>query len=171
MTRRASAHILLLFALALGPTMTTGDAKAATTAPLNINYTLVARATLNLTPATINFPDGDPTSLPSVAATENPVVVTAKIRKDPSAALLATLVCQGGPLVSGGDQIPSSGITWTATGTGFTGGTLSSATPQQVGNWTTSGTYIGNLNFRLANLWTYAIGSYTGSITYTLTAP
>ncbi len=139
--------------------------------PVTTNYNIGARAKLTVSPSTINFPDADPTLVPLVAATENPVVVTVKIRKDPSAAVTATLVCQGGPLVSGGDTIASSNITWTAAGTGFTGGTLNSATPQTVGSWSASGSYAGNLVFRLNNLWSYATGTYTGSITYTLTAP
>lgn len=169
---RRSLHLNIAFmGLMSGLSLCASDTDAASTMPLTINYALVAQAKLSITPATINFADFDPTSMPLVSASENPVQVTVKIRKDPSAALLATLVCQGGPLVSGGDTILSSSISWTAAGTGLVAGTLSSSTPQAVGNWTASGNYTGTLNFSLANLWTYSIGTYTGSILYTLTAP
>lgn len=171
MKRSALSNILIFLGIAAGFAVSATIAGAASTQPLTMNYSLIARANLTITPSTINFPDADPTLSPLVAAAENPVVVTAKFRKDPSAALTATLVCQGGPLVSGADAIPSSGVTWTATGTGFTGGTLSNITPQQVGSWTASGNYSGSLNFKLSNLWTYAVGNYSGNVTYTLTAP
>jgi hypothetical protein len=149
----------------------TSDADAASSLTMTTNYNLAARAKLSITPATINFADSDPTAVPLISATENPVQVTVKIRKNPSAAALATLVCQAGPLVSGTNTIPSSNISWTATGTGLVPGTLSSSTPQTVGTWPASGNYTGSLNFKLTNLWTYSIGTYTGSIIYTLTAP
>lgn len=148
-----------------------GVVEAANSQPFMTNYNISARAKLSITPATINFSDADPTLVPIVSATENPVLVTVKIRKDPSVALTATLVCQGGPLLSGSDSIASGNISWTASGTGFTGGTLSSTSPQTVGTWTSSGVYTGNLVFQLSNLWSYATGNYTGNVTYTLTAP
>lgn len=146
-------------------------AHAANPQPMTINYSVSARAKISVTPSTINFPDSNPVLVPQVSATENPVQVTVKFRKDPSAAVTATLIAQGGPLTSGGNTIASSNITWTASGSGFVGGTLSSSTPQAVGSWSASGAYTGNLTFRLNNLWTYATGTYTGSITYTVTAP
>jgi hypothetical protein len=157
--------------LVYGLAFCAADGNTASTQSMTINYSLTSRAKLSITPTTINFADSDPTSVPLISANENPVQVTVKIRKDPSAAIAATLVCQGGPLVSGGNTIPSSNISWTATGTGLVAGTLSNSTPQTVGSWTAAGNYIGSLNFKLANLWTYSIGSYTGSILYTLTAP
>lgn len=169
--RRSLLLQIAFTALISGLAFGTSDADAASTMSLTTSYTLAARAKLSITPATINFADADPTSVPLVYATENPVQVTVRIRKDPSAALLATLVCQGGPLVSGANTILSSNISWTAAGTGLVAGTLSSSTPQTVGSWTASGNYTGTLNFSLVNLWTYSIGTYTGSILYTLTAP
>ncbi len=171
MTRFFPSHTPVLLCIVLGLAMGATDAKAASSQPLTINYALAARVSLTLSPTTVNFPDTDPTTVPAVPAAENPVMVTAKFRKDPATVLTATLVCQGGPLVSGADTIPASSVTWSATGTGFTGGTLNNAAPQPVGSWTGSGAYTGNLNFSLANLWSYPVGNYTGNITYTLTAP
>lgn len=168
--RRLPHPYIALIGLISGLVFCTADANAASTGSMTINYYVAARANLTITPATINFADMAPTSSPLVPAKENPVQVTVKIRKDPAAAAF-TLTCQGGPLVSGADVIPSSGISWTASGTGLVAGTLSSSTPQAVGSWTASGNYNGSLNFNLSNLWTYSIGTYTGSILYTLTAP
>jgi hypothetical protein len=50
-------------------------------------------------------------------------------------------------------------------------GQLSSATPQTVGSWNSSGAHTGFLTFQLDNLWSYTTGTYSGSIQYTLTAP
>lgn len=162
--------ISILVVLALACAADTGS--CANPQAITFSYPLAARAKLNITPATINFPDADPTLFPSVSAAENPIQAAVRIRKDPSAALTATLVCQmTTPLTSGADTIPASAISWTATGSGFNGGTMNSATPQLVGVWTTSGAYLGNLTFRMNNLWTYATGSYSGTILFTLTAP
>jgi hypothetical protein len=85
--------------------------------------------------------------------------------------LPATLYCQGGPLISGADVIAAGNISWTASGPGLNGGTLSDVTPQPVAGWAASGTYTGSLAFFLNNLWAYAPGNYSGSVTFTLTAP
>lgn len=161
----------IIFCACVAAAVFPGISLAANPQPFTINYNLNARARITVTPSTINFPDSNPVLVPQISATENPIQVTVKFRKNPSAAVTATLVCQGGPLISGANTIASSNITWTATGTGFSGGTLSSSAPQQVGSWGASGVYAGNLTYRLDNLWTYATGTYTGSITYTVTAP
>ena len=67
--------------------------------------------------------------------------------------------------------IPASAITWTATGTGFLAGTLSKLTPVSVGQWTGSGVRSGTQTFSFLNSWTYATGTYTCVLTYTLTGP
>lgn len=169
--RRTPHLCIACIGLISGLVFCAADANAASAGTMAITYNVAARANLTITPATINFADMDPTSVPQVPARENPVQVTVKIRKDPAAAIAATLTCQGGPLVSGTDVIPSSSISWSASGTGLVAGTLSSSTPQAVGSWTAVGNYNGSLNFNLSNLWTYSIGTYTGSILYTLTAP
>ena len=62
-------------------------------------------------------------------------------------------------------------ITWTSTGAGFVAGTLSSTAPVTVGTWTGSGSRSGTQILMFQNLWTYASGTYTASLTYTLSAP
>jgi hypothetical protein len=139
--------------------------------PVTLTYAVNGAAKLTISPGSIVFPDADPSHVPLIPATDNPVNVTVKIRKEPSTATLATLVCQCTPLTSGPDSIPASNITWTATGQGFQAGTLNSSLPQQAGSWPLSGSFSGTFNFYLRNLWTYSVGSYTGTIVYTLAAP
>ena len=144
---------------------------ATTTSNLTVNTTIAARAILILGSASVNFPDSDPTSVLSIGATENPVSVTARIRT--GSASVATLTAQtGGDLVSGGNTIAISNVTWTGTGTGFSAtGTMNKSVGQSVGSWTGSGEQIGSNSFFLVNSWNYATGVYTATVTYTLTAP
>lgn len=65
--------------------------------------------------------------------------------------------------------IPVGNITWSATGTGFVGGTLS-VDPQTVASGAGSGTFTGSLSFVMLNEWTYPTGTYSDTITYTATA-
>jgi hypothetical protein len=137
---------------------------------LSLTYQIPSLAKLTITPSTINFPDADPSLFAQVPASENPVTIAVKFRKTPNAPAV-TLVCTGGPLTSGASSIAAGNIRWTATGTGFTAGQLSSTTPQTVGSWNATDSYTGYLTFQLDNLWSYATGTYGGSILYTLTAP
>lgn len=143
---------------------------ATTTSNLTVNTTIAARAVLVLGSASVNFPDSDPTSVPSIGATENPVNITARIRTG-SASVSTLTALTGGDLVSGGDAILINNVTWTATGAGFTAGTMDKTVGQPVGSWTGSGEQVGTNNFFLANNWNYATGAYTATVTYTLTAP
>ena len=140
------------------------------TANLAINATINARAKLTLSTNTINFPDADPDATPSIPGAENAISVTVKIRTGSSSS--STLTHQAaGNLISGSNSIPVSNVTWTASGSGFSSGTMSTSGAQTVGSWTRSGTQNGTLNFFLANSWSYTAGTYTVSSTYTLTAP
>ena len=137
---------------------------------MNVNVTINARAKLTLSTNTINFPDADPDAMPSIPASENAVTVTVKVRTGYSSS--ATLTHQAaGNLASGSSTIPIGNVTWMATGSGFSSGTMSSTTAQTVGAWTGSGTQSGTLNFSLANSWSYTVGTYSVSSTYTVTAP
>lgn len=137
---------------------------------LTINAVVAARAKLVISPTIINFPDADPDLTPSISATENSVNVLANVRT--SAAGVSTLTCQAnGDLVSGGDNIPISNVTWTAGGVGYVAGTMNSGAAQNVGSWTGSGANIGTMDFFLANSWLYNIGNYSQTVAYTLTAP
>jgi hypothetical protein len=137
---------------------------------LTINATVAARAKLVLAPTTINFPDADPDLVPSIAANENSVNVLANVRT--STLGVSTLTClANGNLDSGSNQIAISNVSWTAGGAGYVGGTMNNAVAQAVGSWAGSGARVGTMNYFLANSWAYATGSYTQTVTYTLTAP
>ncbi|MGD0915385.1 MAG: hypothetical protein ABSB22_02900 [Thermodesulfobacteriota bacterium] len=149
----------------------TGNVFAASaTQPLTINATVANTAKLSLGVATIAFPDADPDTVPSIAATQNPVNVTAKAKTTTNGAVTLTVVT-GGDLTSGSDTILIGNVTWTVTGAGFVAGTMNKTTAQSAGSWTGSGSRAGTFSYDLANSWAYATGSYTATATYTLTAP
>lgn len=159
-------------ALALAGLLVPAQADAAqATQNLTINATVAARATLTLGSATINFPDADPDAVPSIGAIENPVPVTAKVRTGATSTPTLTVLA-GGDLTSGTDTIPISNVTWTAGAAPFVGGTMSAATAQSAATFGTgSGSYSSTFSYFLANSWAYNTGSYTATVTYTLTAP
>ena len=155
---------LLMLGLA-GPAHAVTDTKT-----LTVNATVSATASLTLGVAAINFAAANPGTTPSIAATENPVSVTANAQTSATGAV--TLTClAGGDLTAGSDTIAISNVTWTATGTGFVAGTMNKTTAQSAGSWTGSASHSGTFSYSLANSWSYASGSYTATITYTLTAP
>ncbi|MBN1458130.1 MAG: hypothetical protein JXA57_01250 [Armatimonadetes bacterium] len=136
---------------------------------LTINATVSAKAKLTLGVAAINFADADPDSVPSIAATENPVSVTVKAQTGGGSSITLTVQADG-DLESGTDTIDVSNVTWTATGAGFVAGTMDTAA-QTAGSWTGPGRYDGTFSYQLANSWDYAAGSYSQTVVYTLTAP
>jgi hypothetical protein len=134
-----------------------------------LTITIASRVSLTLGMGTINFPAAHPDLVPSVPANENPVTVTISVHASSSA--IVTLTClAGGDLVSGSNTISAGAVSWTATGTGFLSGTMSRTSAQPAGQWTGLGTRSGTFSFRLANSWNYAVGAYSTSVVYTLTA-
>lgn len=79
-------------------------------------------------------------------------------------------VLAGGDLTSGRNTIGIGNVTWTATGTGFSAGTMSAAAAQAVGAWSGSGSRSGTMSFSLTNNWNYAVGNYTATAVFTLSA-
>ena len=140
---------------------------------VNADSTCSAQLTINTT--SITFHNASPSSTPSVPAAENPVHVTASVQINDLGTVTLTALA-GGDLISGPHAIPVDKVTWTVTGSGgnnggFIAGTMSKQSPKLVGSWTTSGTYYGDFSFFLANSWSYATGTYTQTVTYTLIAP
>lgn len=163
--------VSLVGVICLGMLLMAGGAFAASTdQPLTINATVSSTAKLAINPVAINFPNADPDS--GAIPADNPVTVTAKVKTGSSSKPTLTLLAGGPSLVSGGDNIPISNITWTAASP-FTGGTMNNSLAQPVDNtWTGSGVRgPGNLTFSLANSWNYATGTYSQTSTFTLTAP
>jgi hypothetical protein len=74
-------------------------------------------------------------------------------------------------LLTGLSSIPAGNVSWTATPAPFTSGTLSTSAQTLAtgaGNVTTIA--YANLTFNLKNLWTYATGTYSHTIVFTLSA-
>ena len=91
---------------------------------------MASSAQLTLSPLTINFPDADPSTVTSIPATQNPVSVMVNASTGAGNTVTLTALAQG-DLVSGGSTIPISNVTWTASGNGFSAGTMSKSSAQQ----------------------------------------
>lgn len=127
--------------------------------------------TLTISPSTISFAGADPDTMPSVAAP--PITVSYRVRNNAAGSWRISLLASG-DLTAGSATIPITNVTWTASPTPpFQAGTLSRTLAQTLasgsGNVQTSRT--GTTVFRLANSWTYNVGSYSTSVVFTLTAP
>jgi hypothetical protein len=141
-----------------------------TNAEVNIIAPLASSALLSITPSSINFPNADPDTVPSIPAYENPVTVTANAQTSGNKTVTLSVIANG-DLISGSNPIPIGNVTWTANGSGFLAGTMSKTTPQTAGSWQRSGNRTGTFSYFLKNSWSYATGNYTQTVTYTLTAP
>ena len=125
---------------------------------------------LALSPMTISFPSSDPDTVPSVAAA--PVQVT-YIAFPSGGRPWVISVQANGHLVSGAATIDISNVTWTATpNPPFANGTLSASVAQTLATGTNLALFqSGFVTFRLANSWNYSAGTYTQTITFTLSTP
>ena len=145
-----------------------GTVEAQSVQVLTINATVSSRAELTLSPTTINFPDANPTTTPIIPA-DSTVAVTARVRTTGTPTLR---VLANGDLTSGGDTIGADQVSWTAAPVPFVAGTMNTSTAQDAATFAVgSGQYSGTYTFSLVNAWSYAVGSYTTTATYTLTAP
>jgi hypothetical protein len=141
----------------------TANASIAVTANVN------AKAKLTLGTNAINFADADPDVTP--VFTSAPVSVDVKARTSNAGNVTLTVLASN-DLTSGSDVIAIGTLTWTATGTGFTGsGANNKTTAQTLGSWSGSGNPSGTQTLSLPNLWSYNTGTYTVTLNYTLTAP
>jgi len=143
---------------------------ASTTSNVTVSATVSATAKLSVGAATLTFPNSDPDTVASIAATEGAVSISAKAKTGTAGAVTLTLL-SGTDLTSGSDTIDISNMTWTASGAGFVAGTMNKTTAQTVASWTGSGSRSGSQTFALANSWAYPTGSFSATATYTLTAP
>ena len=139
---------------------------------VDIGVMLASGAQLTLGTNTISFPNADPDTTHVIPASQNSVTVRCRVTGAIGSNVTLSLRANGN-LVSGSNSIPISNVTWTATGTGYSSGTMNT-TPVSVGSWpNTLGTknYNGTFSYFLNNSWNYATGTYTASVVYTLTAP
>jgi len=164
MRRRSHPLVFFILVFAAGRVPAAGQTQNAT-----LNASINGLARLSVSSAAISFPDADPDTVPNIQATPGPILLTAKARTSPNGAVTLTVQASD-HLRSGINTIPASNITWVANGTGFSNGTLSAATAQIVAAWTGPGVHTGTQTFFFKNLWSYATGTYTLTMTYTLSA-
>ena len=127
-------------------------------------------ARLTLSSSGVSFPDSSPDLVPQVPGTPGPLAITVKARTTATANLRLSVLASD-DLRSGVRTIPASNITWTASGAGFVAGTLNRTTAQSVGSWIGSGVRSGSQSLLFRNLWTHPTGTYTLTMTYTLSSP
>jgi hypothetical protein len=122
----------------------------------------------SVNPSTFTYPSADPDSSPVV---KSPTLLIAyKLSGRPRAHWTVTIQAQS-DLLSGTSSIPAGNVSWTATPAPFVNGTLStSAQTLAAGTGNITTTKYANLTFSLKNLWTYAIGTYSHTVVFTLSA-
>lgn len=126
---------------------------------------------VSLSPAVITFSSGDPDTVPLLSAP--PLQITYRVRGNGNSPWSLTVLAAG-DLIAGGSRIDISNVTWVATpAPPLQNGTLSKTVPQRIASGTgnVNPDSIGSITFRLANSWTYDLGSYTQTILFTLSAP
>jgi hypothetical protein len=136
---------------------------------INVTVNVNARAKLTLGTAAITFGDQDPDTVPTL--TSAAVSVNVKARTTAAGSVTLTMIAGGDFANAAGNTIDLATLTWAATGTNFVAGATSKAAAQSVGSWTGSGEQVGTNTFSLPNSWSYAVGSYSVALNYTLTAP
>lgn len=141
----------------------------AQTRTATFNVAIAGAARLSITPASIVFPDADPTTVSAIAAQPGPVTITVKARVNHNATVRLTVLATD-DLRSGLATIPASTVSWRATGAGFVAGTLN-LSAQAVGTWIGSGVRTGTQSFLFANSWSHAVGTYTLTMQYTISSP
>jgi hypothetical protein len=162
-----TAAAVALFS-ALAPANASAQANTAT-GSLTVSVNVAGRATLALSAGSITFADADPETVP--ALTSSGLNLTVKARTAPTANVTLTVLATGDLSAGPGVNIPVSTLTWSTASAGFVNGANNVATAQPVGNWSGPGARTGTVVFSLPNSWTYATGTYSTTLNYTLTAP
>ena len=144
-------------------------AQATDAATVNVSATVAAKAKLTIAGGPVSFPDADPTATPVISASA--LTIDVKARTSASGSVTLTALASDDLKTAGSDVITINNLTWTVSGAGFVAGTMSKSSAQSVGTWTGSGSPSGSQTLKLANSWSYATGSYSTTVTYTLTAP
>jgi hypothetical protein len=128
-----------------------------------------ATITLRLTPSTIAFPDASPDVTPLIGPAT--VIVSVKAEGSPGYPWVLTLVGNS-DLRSGPSVIPITAISFTSTPSPpFNSGTLSRVTPLLLGTGIAHINADLRMDFMLQNSWSYNVGAYTATATFTLSGP
>jgi hypothetical protein len=165
MTKAFKSGALALALVGLGA----AEAAAQTVTQNNTATAVVAgRARLDITGA-VAFADADPETTAIIDSAALNLAV--RVRTTPLNSYNLT-VQAGGDFVGPDGTIPIGNLSWLTAGPGgFAAGTASSTVAVPLGNWTGPGARIGTQTYRLVNSWDYAPGTYTVTLTYTLTVP
>jgi hypothetical protein len=124
--------------------------------------------TFSVTPSTFTYPSASPDSSPVVTSPQ--LTLSYRVSNNSGGTWTISIQAQTG-LVSGSSSIPAGNITWTATPAPFVNGTLSTnAQTLAQGSGNAFPTKSGYLTFSLKNLWTYAAGTYSHTVVFTLSA-
>ncbi|MEW5983522.1 MAG: hypothetical protein AB1806_14305 [Acidobacteriota bacterium] len=120
---------------------------------------------LSLSASSVTFPAADPDTTPVIAAP--PLTITFySLRRNWQITVIAS-----GDLTSGSSSIPISNVSWTATpAPPFQDGVMSSTVAQLVASGNAWVYMTGTIFYSLVNSWTYNVGTYSVTITYTLSA-
>ncbi|MGO9020401.1 MAG: hypothetical protein ACLQVJ_18850 [Syntrophobacteraceae bacterium] len=172
--------ILMLGLIFVGPAYVQAQASATVTMTATVNSYAVLTVGGGATTA-ISFPNADPATVPNIAANVT-VPVVANFRTSGTATLTAqgTTDATGLKGVTPTNKIPWGNITFACTGANpiFANCATtpialvgSSATPAAVGSATQSGAFNDTFTYSMLNNYTYNTDTYTGTVTYTLTAP
>ncbi len=122
------------------------------------------RLEVTVTPSSFSYPSADPDTTPVVTAP--PLSVDIHVTGNRSWAL----TIQGTDLTSGVHAIPAGNVTWTATAPLNGTGALRT-TPQTLATGSGNQNSTSSITFSLQNLWTYNVGTYTQTITFTISSP
>jgi hypothetical protein len=136
---------------------------------MRINATVESRCKIELSTNMVSFTRFGPSTGAPIPQNEPPVTVVVKTTTRPSEKTYARIVTTGDLReAKTGGTIPAESISWTASGSGFQGGSLSKATPREIGHWNKSGTYPGTLSFTFRDDPSYMPGTYTLIVTVTV---
>ncbi len=163
--RRTSPAALVALAMALGALVV--SPRPAAGAPT---------VTLIVSPGSISFPDRNP-DMPPPYVNSIPMTVRVSVRVTGNGGGTWQLTLAATDhLRSGADVITAGNVTWVTTPSAppwTPGGTLALAPGQTVASdsGNANPAISADLEFRLANLWTYAVGVYSTTAVFTLSAP
>jgi hypothetical protein len=128
-----------------------------------------AAQVLQVQPATITFASSDPDTVPVISAA--PVRVTYMVA-GPTRRPWTITIRAGGELTSGASTIPISNVSWVATPSPpFRSGTLNTTAQILATGSGTAPVERGDVTFRFVNSWNYTVGTYSQTITFTLSSP
>jgi hypothetical protein len=141
------------------------------TATVRVDVSFAARVKVAFDRTAVNFETQAYDQATVVPVSAAPLTVRAAARVAPNTRTILTVQADG-PFRSGADTIPANKLSWTMTGTGFRPtGTANANAARMVGDWRGSGSWVGTQTYVFDDSWNYAVGVYTLTMTYTISAP